>query len=58
MSLIYISAGFPPPPRFVFSPTELGRTQYLANHERPRMTKLYDWWAEEISLDEVEKISI
>jgi integrase len=33
-------------------------TQYLANHESPRTTKLYDRRSEEISLDEVEKISI
>jgi integrase len=32
--------------------------QQLANHESPRMTKLYDRRADEISLDEVEKISI
>jgi site-specific recombinase XerD len=36
----------------------LEHAQYLANHESPRTTKLYDRRAEEISLDEVEKISI
>jgi integrase/recombinase XerD len=30
----------------------------IANHESPRTTKLYDRRADEISLDEVEKISI
>jgi integrase/recombinase XerD len=32
--------------------------QQLANHESPRTTKLYDRRGDEISLDEVEKISI
>jgi len=32
--------------------------QHIANHESPRTTKLYDRRQEEISLDEVEKISI
>jgi integrase/recombinase XerD len=36
----------------------LEHAQYLANHESPRTTKLYDRRTEEISLDEVEKISI
>jgi integrase/recombinase XerD len=36
----------------------LEHAQYLANHESPRTTKLYDRRSEEISLDEVEKISI
>jgi integrase/recombinase XerD len=36
----------------------LEHAQYLANHESPRTTKLYDRRNEEISLDEVEKISI
>ena len=36
----------------------LEHAQYLAAHESPRTTKLYDRRAEEISLDEVEKISI
>jgi hypothetical protein len=36
----------------------LEHAQHLANHESPRTTKLYDRRAEEISLDEVEKISI
>ena len=36
----------------------LEHTQHLANHESPRTTKLYDRRNEEISLDEVEKISI
>jgi hypothetical protein len=36
----------------------LEHAQYLANHESPRTTKLYDRRAEEISLDEVEKTSI
>jgi len=35
-----------------------GRTQYGLNHESPRTTKLYDRRQDEISLDEVEKISI
>jgi hypothetical protein len=30
----------------------------MANHESPRTTKLYDRRDDEISLDEVEKISI
>jgi integrase len=36
----------------------LEAAQHIANHESPRTTKLYDRKAEEISLDEVEKISI
>ena len=36
----------------------LETAQQLANHESPRTTKLYDRRQEEISLDEVEKISI
>jgi integrase/recombinase XerD len=36
----------------------LEHAQHLANHESPRTTKLYDRRTEEISLDEVEKISI
>lgn len=32
--------------------------QYLANHESPRTTKLYDRREEEVSLDEVERIGI
>jgi integrase len=36
----------------------LKHAQHMANHESPRTTKLYDRRQEEISLDEVEKISI
>jgi len=36
----------------------LEHEQHIANHESPRTTKLYDRRQEEISLDEVEKISI
>jgi integrase len=36
----------------------LEHAQTLANHASPRTTKLYDWRSDEISLDEVEKISI
>jgi integrase/recombinase XerD len=36
----------------------LEHAQHIANHESPRTTKLYDRRQEEISLDEVEKISI
>jgi integrase/recombinase XerD len=36
----------------------LEHTQYIANHESPRVAKLYDRRNDEISLDEVEKISI
>jgi len=36
----------------------LEHAQHLASHESPRTTKLYDRRSEEISLDEVEKISI
>jgi site-specific recombinase XerD len=36
----------------------LEHAQHLANHESPRTTKLYDRRSEEISLDQVEKISI
>jgi integrase len=32
--------------------------QHIANHKSPRTMKLYDRWQDEISLDEVEKISI
>ncbi len=32
--------------------------QYIANHESPRTTKLYDRRQDEISLDEVERIAI
>jgi site-specific recombinase XerD len=36
----------------------LEAAQQIANHESPRTTKLYDHRTDEISLDEVEKISI
>jgi integrase/recombinase XerD len=36
----------------------LEAAQQIANHESPRTTKLYDRRSDEISLDEVEKISI
>jgi site-specific recombinase XerD len=36
----------------------LEHAQHIANHESPRTTKLYDRRRDEISLDEVEKISI
>jgi integrase len=36
----------------------LEAAQHVANHESPRTTKLYDRRSDEISLDEVEKISI
>ena len=36
----------------------LEAAQQIANHESPRTTKLYDRRQDEISLDEVEKISI
>ena len=36
----------------------LEHAQTLANHASPRTTKLYDRRTDEISLDEVEKISI
>jgi site-specific recombinase XerD len=36
----------------------LEAAQHIANHESPRTTKLYDRRKDEISLDEVEKISI
>ena len=36
----------------------LEHAQTIANHSSPRTTKLYDWRSDEISLDEVEKISI
>jgi integrase len=36
----------------------LENAQHMANHESPRTTKLYDRRRDEISLDEVEKISI
>jgi len=36
----------------------LETAQLLANHESPRTTKLYDRRRDEVSLDEVEKISI
>jgi integrase len=36
----------------------LEHAQQIANHASPRTTKLYDRRADEISLDEVEKISI
>ena len=32
--------------------------QYVANHESPRTTKLYDRRQDEISLDEVERVAI
>jgi integrase/recombinase XerD len=35
----------------------LEAAQHIANHESPRTTKLYDRRQDEISLDEVEKIS-
>jgi hypothetical protein len=35
----------------------LEHAQHMANHESPCTTKLYDRRNEEISLDEVEKIS-
>lgn len=36
----------------------LEKAQYVAAHESPRTTKLYDRRQEEISLDEVERIAI
>jgi integrase len=36
----------------------LEHAQAIANHASPRTTKLYDRRSDEISLDEVEKISI
>jgi hypothetical protein len=36
----------------------LEHAQHIANHESPRTTKLYDRRHDEISFDEVEKISI
>jgi hypothetical protein len=36
----------------------LETAQHITNHESPRTTKLYDRRQDEISLDEVEKISI
>jgi integrase/recombinase XerD len=36
----------------------LETAQYIANHESPRTTKLYDRRQDEISLDEVERIAI
>jgi integrase len=36
----------------------LEHAQQIANHASPRTTKIYDRRADEISLDEVEKISI
>ena len=36
----------------------LEHAQNIANHSSPRTTKLYDRRSDEISLDEVEKISI
>jgi integrase/recombinase XerD len=36
----------------------LEAAQHIANHESPRTTKLYDRRQDEISVDEVEKISI
>ena len=36
----------------------LEKAQQMANHSSPRTTKLYDRRQDEISLDEVEKISI
>jgi integrase/recombinase XerD len=32
--------------------------QHIANHESPRTTKLYDRRQDEISLDEIERITI
>jgi integrase len=36
----------------------LEMAQHIANHESPRTTKLYDRRVEEITLDEVERISL
>jgi integrase len=36
----------------------LENARYIANHESPRTTKLFDRKSDEISLDEVEKIGI
>lgn len=36
----------------------LEMAQHIANHELPRTTKLYDRRVEEISLDEVERITL
>jgi hypothetical protein len=36
----------------------LETAQFIANHEPPRTTKLYDRRQEDISLDEVERIAI
>jgi hypothetical protein len=35
----------------------LEAARHIANHESPRMTKLYDRRQDEISLDEVERIA-
>jgi integrase/recombinase XerD len=45
-------------PRRVTNKGTLEHAQTLANHASPRTTKLYDRRSDEISLDEVEKISI
>ena len=36
----------------------LEAAQYIANHESPRTTQLYDRRQDEIALDEVERIAI
>jgi hypothetical protein len=47
-----------PHSEFLKNKGTLETAQYIANHESPRTTKLYDRRQDEISLDEVEKISI
>ena len=37
---------------------KLEAAQYIANHESPRTTKLYDRRSDDISFDEIERIGI
>ena len=43
---------------FLANGGELSKAQAIAGHESPRTTKLYDRTAEELTLDEIERIRI
>jgi hypothetical protein len=49
------SVGFTP---YLKNSGKLEVAQHIANHESPRTTKLYDRRQDDISLDEIERITI
>jgi hypothetical protein len=48
----------PPITAYLKNSGKLEVAQQIANHESPRTTKLYDRRQDEISLDEIERITI